>query len=168
MLPFVPAGITRVKRGGELASKIEKANDVARVVEKGAEAVEVVKVVDKTSEAYRISHPVVDLPQAGSAYDKSTNVNYACHSFNDIVDNYARYAEKYTIKPGDGKGVADLYQIEGSLSFERKKVVNGVSVNVQEHREGVFEWIVRDDKVTHRRFIPDGKVTGVSNVKSKR
>lgn len=43
--------------------------------------------------------------------------------------------------------VSELRQIEGSN--------NGVG--------GVFEWIVDEGNVTHRRFIPGGQVTGLPN-----
>lgn len=69
------------------------------------------------------------------------------HSFNDIVDNYAGDAKKFFIKGGDGK-TRILYQIQGSL--------NG--------NKGIFEWIYDKTKgVTHRRFIPGGKITGKPN-----
>ena len=64
------------------------------------------------------------------------------HGFNDIIDNYAGQAKKTTLSNG-----ASLYQIEGSM--------NGTV--------GRFEWIV-DPKlggVSHRMFIPNGKITGV-------
>ena len=61
------------------------------------------------------------------------------HAFNDIVDNYADKARKFEINNGE------LYQVEGSL--------NGV--------DGRFEWIVQDGKVTHRMFVPNGKITGI-------
>lgn len=43
--------------------------------------------------------------------------------------------------------MSELRQIEGSN--------NGVG--------GVFEWIVDEGNVTHRRFIPGGQVTGLPN-----
>lgn len=43
--------------------------------------------------------------------------------------------------------MSELRQIEGSN--------NGVS--------GVFEWIVDEGNVTHRRFIPGAQVTGLPN-----
>ena len=61
------------------------------------------------------------------------------HGFNDIVDNYAGYATKTPIKNGI------LYQLEGSL--------NGV--------EGRFEWIIQNEKVTHRMFVQYGTMNGV-------
>lgn len=42
---------------------------------------------------------------------------------------------------------SELYQVEGSL--------NG--------KEGVFEWIIDQGQMTHRRFIPGGRVTGYPN-----
>jgi hypothetical protein len=44
-------------------------------------------------------------------------------------------------------GVSELRQIEGGN--------NGVG--------GIFEWIVDEGNVTHRRFIPGGHVTGLPN-----
>lgn len=61
------------------------------------------------------------------------------HGFNNIVDNYAGYATKSTLKNGT------LYQLEGSL--------NGVP--------GRFEWIIQGGQVTHRRFIQNGSMNGV-------
>ena len=73
------------------------------------------------------------------------------HGFNDIIDNYSTIAKTFKI-PTKGPGgqvtrYSELMQVEGSN--------NGIS--------GVFEWIVDQEKVTHRRFIPGGKVTGHPN-----
>jgi hypothetical protein len=67
------------------------------------------------------------------------------------VFDYVEDATRFSI-PTKGLGgpvvrQSDLYQIEGSL--------NG--------KQGVFEWIVDQGKVTHRRFIPNGQVTGFPN-----
>ena len=43
--------------------------------------------------------------------------------------------------------VSDLYQLQGSLRG----------------KPGVFEWIVDQRQVTHRRFIPGGTTTGFPN-----
>lgn len=92
-----------------------------------------------------IENSVIGKPRVGSA-NKLPDVQ---HGFNDIVDNYAGYADKFEI-PTKGPGgevvrVSELRQIEGSN--------NGVS--------GVFEWIVDEGNMTHRRFIPGGQVTGL-------
>ena len=73
------------------------------------------------------------------------------HAFPDLVDNFVGDAHKFSI-PTKGVGGqivrhSELYQIEGSL--------NG--------RSGIFEWIIDQGKVTHRRFIPNGKIAGYSN-----
>ena len=88
-----------------------------------------------------ISNDIVNRERAGSA-----NKTDPMHKFNDIVDNYAGDASKFEI-PTKGPGgtvvrTSELSQIEGSL--------NG--------KEGVFEWVVDQGKVTHRRFIPGGKL----------
>ncbi|MFD2425311.1 hypothetical protein ACFSUI_15900 [Ralstonia solanacearum] len=64
------------------------------------------------------------------------------HGFSDIVDNYADAAKQTMLSNG-----AKLYQLEGSL--------NGVA--------GRYEWIVdpRLGGVTHRMFVPGGKINGV-------
>ncbi|WP_247538246.1 beta strand repeat-containing protein [Ralstonia pseudosolanacearum] len=64
------------------------------------------------------------------------------HGFSDIIDNYAGAAQQITLSNG-----AKLYQLEGSL--------NGVA--------GRYEWIVdpRLGGVTHRMFVPGGKINGV-------
>ncbi|MBQ7118734.1 MAG: hypothetical protein IJO09_00820 [Oscillospiraceae bacterium] len=91
-----------------------------------------------------IKNDVVDSPRVGSARKKDPY-----HSFSDIVDNYASYAERFLIKGADGK-TRILYQIRGSL--------NGIP--------GIFEWIYDAAiGVTHRRFIPNGKITGKPNSK---
>lgn len=105
------------------------------------------KSAAKSSSSLReIVNPVLGKPRIGSANKVSQ-----MHNFNDIIDNYARLAKSFTIptKGPGGKIVrnSELLQIEGSL--------NGKSV--------VFEWIVDLGKVTHRRFIPGGKVTGYPN-----
>ena len=73
------------------------------------------------------------------------------HAFPGIVDNFARDATRFQIptRGPDGAIVrtSELFQVEGSL--------NG--------RAGVFEWIVDQGAMTHRRFIPNGTVTGFPN-----
>jgi hypothetical protein len=61
------------------------------------------------------------------------------HGFPDMVDNYAGDATVFDL----GKG-AKLYQLEGSN--------NGT--------EGRFEWITQGGNVTHRQFVPGGRITG--------
>ncbi|MGX1172912.1 two-partner secretion domain-containing protein [Pseudomonas sp. R151218B TE3479] len=97
-------------------------------------------------------NPVLGKPRVGSA-NKSPDGQ---HGFSDIIDNYAGDAAKFEI-PTKGAGgevvrVSELRQIEGSN--------NGVG--------GVFEWIVDEGKVTHRRFIPGGQVTGRPNQTPRR
>ncbi|MGB8468125.1 MAG: hypothetical protein WCE21_03895 [Candidatus Babeliales bacterium] len=99
-----------------------------------------------------LDHPVLSLPRTGSALkiDKY-------HAFDDIIDNYARFAKKFTKFDRDTieKGVLkELYQIEGSLN----------------DKPGIFEWIVdyRPEKgITHRLFIENGTITGKANVHVK-
>lgn len=91
----------------------------------------------------KISNPIVRGKRVGAA----TNRTDGQHKFSDIVDNYAGAAKTFKIKGGDGK-TRILYQIKGSL--------NG--------KQGIFEWILESgNKVTHRRFIPNGKITGRPN-----
>ena len=71
------------------------------------------------------------------------------HSFSNIVDNYAGYSKKFRIRGGDGVK-RQLYQLKGSY--------NG--------KKGIFEWIIDPNPlkgVTHRRFIPGGRITGRPN-----
>jgi hypothetical protein len=73
------------------------------------------------------------------------------HAFPDIVDNFVGSATKFSI-PTKGAGGAvvrqsELYQVEGGLNS----------------KPGVFEWIVDQGQVTHRRFIANGRVTGQAN-----
>ncbi|MCQ8105009.1 DUF6531 domain-containing protein [Methylomonas sp. SURF-2] len=73
------------------------------------------------------------------------------HSFPNMVDNFVGDATKFSI-PTKGPGglvirQSELYQVEGGLNS----------------KQGVFEWIVDQGQVTHRRFIPNGQVTGFPN-----
>ena len=86
-----------------------------------------------------IPNPVLGLPRVGSALKTD-----AYHSFSDIIDNYAAFAAHFVIPAENESGHADEYQIYGSL--------NGT--------EGVFEWIVQDEQVTHRFFRPGGTLNG--------
>lgn len=90
----------------------------------------------------RISNPIVNSKRVGSAGKTDPY-----HAFSDIVDNYASGAKSFILKGGDGK-TRTLYQVKGSL--------NG--------KNGIFEWIYDSAKgVTHRRFIPNGRITGRPN-----
>ena len=89
-----------------------------------------------------IKNPIVDSQRVGSALKTDPH-----HSFNDIVDNYAGSARTFRIKGGDGK-TRILYQLKGSLNGQK----------------GIFEWIYDSTRgVTHRRFIPNGRITGRPN-----
>ena len=89
-----------------------------------------------------IRNPILNSKRVGSAKKSDPY-----HSFSNIVDNYAGSAKSFTIKGGDGK-TRTLYQLQGSLNGKR----------------GIFEWIYDGTKgVTHRRFIPNGRITGRPN-----
>ncbi|WP_425510107.1 hemagglutinin repeat-containing protein [Xanthomonas indica] len=95
----------------------------------------------------RVNNRVLENPRIGSA----NKLDDGQHGFSDFIDNYADDASVFSIPVRGPKGVilgtAELRQLEGS-----NRGVNGV-----------FEWIVDSDGVTHRRFIPGGKVTGYPN-----
>ena len=88
---------------------------------------------------------ITESSRVGSALKQDSYNN-----FPNIIDNYAKYAKTFSIKGRDNI-VRTLYQIKGSL--------NG--------KAGIFEWILDKGKniVTHRRFIPNGKITGIPNMK---
>ena len=81
-----------------------------------------------------IKNDVIDLPRTGSALKTDPY-----HAFPNIVDNYAGYATKSPISNGA------LYQLQGSL--------NGTV--------GRFEWIIQNQQVTHRMFVPGGGINGI-------
>ena len=81
-----------------------------------------------------VKNDVIDLPRIGSALKNDTY-----HSFSNVIDNYVGYANKSVLNN------ATLYQLQGSL--------NGVA--------GRFEWIVQNQQVTHRMFVPGGGVNGI-------
>lgn len=101
-----------------------------------------------TTGSSTLHNPVLEATRVGSALKDD-----AYHAFPDIVDNWAGYARGFSITGGDGKSRM-LYQLAGSL--------NGAP--------GVFEWIVDpvSSSVTHRLFIPGGKVTGRPNQRPRR
>ena len=92
------------------------------------------------------NNPVIGSPRVGSA---TKTDKY--HAFSDMVDNYVGDSRKFRISVKTRRGKmarkAELRQLEGSL----------------DGREGVFEWIVDQGNVTHRRFIPGGKISGFPN-----
>ena len=78
------------------------------------------------------------------------------HAFPNVVDNFAREATRFEV-PTRGSGgsivrTSELFQVEGSLN----------------RLSGVFEWIVDREQITHRRFIPGGKVTGFPNQRPRK
>ncbi len=97
----------------------------------------------------KINNPVLNNIRTGSALKDDL-----LHAFNDIIDNYAGDATKFSLIGGD-KVERTLYQIESSL--------NG--------KQGIFEWIVDPDitkGVTHRRFIEGVGITGKPNARLSR
>ncbi|MCI1696915.1 pre-toxin TG domain-containing protein [Aneurinibacillus aneurinilyticus] len=112
-----------------------------------------------------ISHPVLDNTRSGSGLKKPDGQ----HGFNDIIDNYTPYSKEFEIVGGDGVK-RKLYQIEGGMKYYDYKDVYSKDLRIKERittvkdQNGIFEWIVDPTKgVTHRRFIPNGKITGVPN-----
>lgn len=88
----------------------------------------------KPKETSTIKNDIIDLPRVGSALKTDRY-----HAFSNIVDNYAGYATKTPINNGT------LYQLQGSL--------NGTA--------GRFEWIIQNQQVTHRMFVPGGGINGI-------
>lgn len=85
-------------------------------------------------------------PRSGSALKLDAH-----HAFPNLVDNTSSGATRSLIpRRGPGGVVRDQDEL-----LRRAGSLNG--------RDGVFEWIVRDGKVVHRRFIPGGVVNGVPN-----
>lgn len=137
--------------------------DVAKHVA-GKESKDVNKVVSKNT-VKNISHPVLDNTRSGSALKKPDGQ----HGFNDIIDNYTPQAKEFEIVGGDDVK-RKLYQIEGGMKYYDYKDVYNKSLRINERittikdQNGVFEWIVDPTKgVTHRRFIPNGQITGSPN-----
>lgn len=137
--------------------------DVAKhVAEKESKGVN--KVVSKNT-VKNISHPVLDNTRSGSALKKPDGQ----HGFNDIIDNYTPQAKEFEIVGGDDVK-RKLYQIEGGMKYYDYKDVYNKGLRINERittikdQNGVFEWIVDPTKgVTHRRFIPNGQITGSPN-----
>ena len=128
-------GKTGFKKGKE-GEKIAKSGQAKQI-----------KARDKgRRETVDINNPVLDNIRTGSALNGDS-----LHAFNDIIDNYAGDATKFSLTGGDGIE-RTLYQIGGSL--------NG--------KKGIFEWIVDPDPtkgVTHRRFIEGVEITGKPNAR---
>ncbi|MEK3791293.1 hypothetical protein MKX42_06105 [Paenibacillus sp. FSL R7-0204] len=141
---FIPISAAEAKalQIGKAAEKagvslIQKAGQWIKVVFKGEARV------------VQINNPVLESVRTGSALKLD-----AQHAFNDIIDNYATWAQEFDLV-GNDKVVRQLYQVKGSL--------NG--------KEGIFEWIIDPDPlkgVTHRRFIEGVEITGKPNAFPKR
>ena len=149
------AGVTVSLTAGKYVFK-DSAGNV--VLEAGADEVDGIRTqikqgVENGSDALEggsktvdINNPVLDNIRTGSALKGDS-----LHAFNDIIDNYAGDATKFSLTGGDGVE-RTLYQLEGSL--------NG--------KQGIFEWIVDPDPtkgVTHRRFIEGVGITGKPNAR---
>ncbi|WP_353855655.1 T7SS effector LXG polymorphic toxin [Bacillus sp. Bos-x628] len=113
----------------------------------------------------KIEHPVLDNKRVGSALKKPDGQ----HGFNDIIDNYTPWAKEFDLVGGD-KTKVKLYQIEGGMKHYSYKDVYNKDLRITErvisvkNQNGIFEWIVDPNKgVTHRRFIPEGEITGFPN-----
>jgi flagellar biosynthesis/type III secretory pathway protein FliH len=138
------------KESAEQASKEAIENATENAGKKGVKQAEQ-KGIGITESSTQSKVKNIDNPVIGKPRVESANKIDPTHSFNDIVDNYAGDAAKFDI-PTKGPGgqvvrTSELYQLEGSLRG----------------KDGVFEWIVDQGNVTHRRFIPSGNVTGFPN-----
>ena len=135
---FLSAGLSAagmVPFVGEIA-------DAAKLAKIADKATDAAKVAKKVSKGRKISNPIVKSTRIGNANKLDPH-----HAFPNIIDNYAGKAKTFSLKGADGK-TRELYQIKGSLRG----------------KDGIFEWILDKEKgVTHRRFIPNGKITGKPN-----
>lgn len=104
------------------------------------------KIEIETPNVYDIHNPVNSSVRVGSA--RKTDFH---HDFSNIIDNYASEAHSFDIIRKDGK-IIKLYQIEGGLG----------------HKNGIFEWIVDENKVIHRLFIENGQINGLPNQKLRK
>lgn len=91
------------------------------------------------------------------------------YGFNDIIDNYAKDAQKFDLIGGD-KVQREFYQIKGGQkSYEYKRIYDNTQgferiERITVDQDGIFEWIVDPTEgVTHRRFISGGEITGKPN-----
>lgn len=93
------------------------------------------------------ANPIHGKPRVGSANKVDSK-----HAFPDIIDNAAIDATHFKIPTKGPGGVhigdSELYQLEGGLG---------------KFSDGIYEWIVDGGKVTHRRYIPGGRITGFPN-----
>ena len=130
----------------EDALKIIRSSDKEFIKESGGISNALENVVAEIRDETTIENAIYNLERTSGA----TKVDIH-HVFPDIIDNYVGDAIEFSIPTKGPGGIvirqSKLYQVEGSL--------NGKS--------GVFEWIIDQNKVTHRRFIPNGKITGYPN-----
>jgi len=93
-----------------------------------------------------IDNLIINNPRVGSALKIDGQ-----HGFSNIIDNYAGEATRFNIPTKGPGGVvlrkSELFQLRGSLN----------------DRSGIFEWILDNNQITHRRFIPGGNITGYPN-----
>ncbi len=154
--------IAALKVPGECFNDFEKlSREVANRIAKKAyqqnfeETIEALEMVKANPTFAAADNGAIKSPLSGRVRVGSATKVDIHHAFPDIVDNYVVDAMEFSI-PTKGPGGAvvrqsKLYQVEGSL--------NG--------RNGIFEWVVDQEKITHRRFIADGKITGYPNQISK-
>lgn len=163
--------VKEIKAGNKFLKGVALSVDELKILNEAGYFDKAIKVenVEKASGAMgtgkNISHPVLDNARSGSALKKPDGQ----HGFNDIIDNYTPHAKGFEIVGGDGVK-RNLYQIEGGMKYYDYKDVYNKDLRIKERittvkdQNGIFEWIVDSNKgVTHRGFIPNGKITGFAN-----
>ncbi|WKB76416.1 hypothetical protein QYM22_18875 [Bacillus glycinifermentans] len=160
----VGAGGTLARKGTDFYGHVNDAHQASKAkIQESIQRVE--KGIETGKGGENIRHPVLDTTRSGSALKKPDGQ----HGFNDIIDNYTQYATEFEIVGGDGIK-RELYQIEGGMKYYDYKDVYNKDLRIKERittvkdQDGIFEWIVDPTKgVTHRRFIPNGVITGYPN-----
>jgi RHS repeat-associated protein len=102
---------------------------------------------ERAIEATRLANEIVAAERVGKALKEDPTHRAA--SF--LTKEQLEAGRAFTIKGGDGVE-RSLLQVPGGL--------NG--------KEGIFEYIVRDGKVEHQRFIEGGTITGMPNQRVRR
>ncbi|WP_252250056.1 hypothetical protein [Clostridium sp. ZBS13] len=175
LINIAKSGISLAKLSGKAQNMLKFGDKIANKTKNTVNKIGELNRLKNTrgaSKAETLSHPVLDYPRGGSGLKGNLYLDDSCHGMNDIIDNYARFSERFDLPNAKGH-MDDLYQIEGSMvtykttfaDIKKNSILAPEMTQTKEIVDGVFEWVVNPitKTVAHRTFIPGGKVTGKIN-----